>query len=75
MLIVSETVGYGDLMAALEGARQTLGRAINPVLYSEAEFQRRLQEDNAFLTRVMQQPKIWLIGQVEHAEHKPNVPT
>lgn len=73
LLVVSDALGYGEVLGALEGARHTLARAINPVLYSEAEFQRRLQGDNAFLTRVMQQPKIWLIGEQEPSPQEPIV--
>lgn len=75
LLVVSDTLGYGDVFAALEGASQTLGRTINPALYSAADFQARLQADNAFVSRVMQQPKIWLIGQEESAPHEPDQPT
>ncbi len=63
LLVVSDSLGYGDVFAALELATQTLGRTINPALYTPADFAARLQDDNAFVTRVMQQPKIWLIGQ------------
>lgn len=75
LLVVSDTLGYGDVFAALEGASQTLGRTINPALYSAADFRARQQGDNAFTNRVMQQPKIWLIGQEESAPHEPNQPT
>ncbi len=75
LLVVSNTLGYGDVFAALEGASQTLGRTINPALYSAADFRARQQSDNAFINRVMQQPKIWLIGQEESAPHEPNQPT
>ena len=63
LLVVSDTLGYGDVFGALEAASQTLGRTINPALYSAADFQARQLGDNAFINRVMQQPKIWLIGQ------------
>ncbi|MDZ4360312.1 MAG: nucleotidyltransferase domain-containing protein, partial [Variovorax sp.] len=69
LLVVSDTLGYGDVFAALESASQTLGRTINPALYTAADFRARLQGDNAFINRVMQQPKIWLIGQEESAPH------
>ena len=74
LLMVSDTLGYGDVFAALEGASQTLGRTINPALYSAADFRARQQGDNAFINRVMQQPKIWLIGQAESAPHEPDQP-
>ncbi len=63
LLLVSDTLGYGDVLAALEPAMRRLGRTINPALYTVADFQARRASDNAFINRVMQQPKIWLIGQ------------
>lgn len=67
LLLVSDTLGYGNVLAALEPAVQRLGRAINPALYMAADFQARRVGDNAFINRVMQQPKIWLIGQEDSA--------
>ena len=69
LLVVSASLGYGDLFSALESATQTLGRTINPAIYTPADFAARLQGDNAFVTRVMQQPKIWLIGQETTLPH------
>lgn len=75
LLVVSDTLGYGDVFGALERASQTLGRTINPALYTAADFRDRLQGDNAFINRVMQQPKIWLIGQEESTQNEPTPPT
>jgi predicted nucleotidyltransferase len=58
LLVVSDTLGYGEVFGALESASRTLGRTINPALYTAADFRARLQGDNAFINRVMQQPKI-----------------
>mgnify|MGYP000187325705 CR=1 FL=1 len=75
LLVVSDTLGYGDVFGALEAASQTLGRTINPALYTVADFKARQLGDNAFINRVMQQPKIWLIGQEESPKHEPTHPT
>jgi predicted nucleotidyltransferase len=75
LLVVSDTLGYGEVFGALEAASQTLGRSINPALYSAADFQARQLGDNAFISRVMRQPKIWLIGQEESPQHEPTHPT
>jgi predicted nucleotidyltransferase len=75
LLVVSDTLGYGDVFGALEAASQTLGRTINPALYTVADFKARRLGDNAFINRVMQQPKIWLIGQEESPQHEPTHPT
>jgi predicted nucleotidyltransferase len=65
LLIVSPSLGYGEVFGALENASITLGRTVNPTVYTPEDFERRVAQDNAFVTRVMQQPKIWLIGQEE----------
>ncbi|MBK6741986.1 MAG: hypothetical protein IPG66_03040 [Hydrogenophilales bacterium] len=42
-----------------------LGRPVNPTLFTVEAFSQRVKEDSAFITRVLAQPKIWLIGE-EH---------
>jgi predicted nucleotidyltransferase len=66
VLIVSPSLGYADVFGALEAASATLARKVNPTLYTPAELNKRLGKGNAFVTRVLQQPKIWLIGSEEH---------
>ncbi len=65
LLVVSPSLGYGELFGALEAATQTLGRTINPTLYTPEDLAKRIQQDSAFVTRVLQQPTIWLIGKQE----------
>lgn len=65
VMIISPSLGYADVFGALESATVTLSRKINPTLYTPADVTKRLQQDNAFVTRVWQQPKIWLIGHEE----------
>lgn len=65
VLIVSDALGYAEVFSALEGAAHTLGRKLNPTLYTRAELARRQAQDNAFVTRVLQPPRIWLLGDEE----------
>ena len=62
LMIVSDTLGYADVMQCLEAAHQALGRPINPTIYSRHEWRTRIHEENSFLMRVLAQPKIWVIG-------------
>jgi predicted nucleotidyltransferase len=62
LMVVSNDLTYGDLFAALEGASAELGRKVAPTIYSSKELSRRVKQDNAFVTRVLAQPKLWLIG-------------
>lgn len=62
LMVISDTLGYADLMRALDGMQARLGRPVNPTLYTRADYAKRLHDENAFLQRVLQQPKIWVIG-------------
>lgn len=65
VMIVSETLSYADLYEHLAQAESALGRQINPTVYTRAALRQKIAADNAFVTRVLAQPKIWLIG-TEH---------
>ena len=71
VLIVSSSLGYADVFGALEGAALQLGRKVNPTLYSREDVAKRIAKDAAFVTRVLQQPKIWLIGNDENLNAPP----
>lgn len=62
VMVVSDTLSYGDVFELLENASKRTGRTINPTLYSIQELTKRLRSRNSFITRVVAQPKIWLIG-------------
>lgn len=62
LLVVADSLAYADLMTVLVDAEQSLGRPINPSIYTVEQIKRKLAEKNAFLTRVMEQPKLWLKG-------------
>lgn len=62
LMIVSDTLSYAEVFGAVEAAAAQLGRAVNPTVYTCAELRRRIKDGNAFVTRVLEQPKLWLIG-------------
>ncbi len=62
LVVVSDRLTYPDLFAALEEASARLGRKVAPTIYSLDELSRRVNQGNAFVTRVLAQPKLWLIG-------------
>ena len=63
LMLISDEIGYGELFSALEEASVKLGRPVNPTILTREEFGKRLANQESFLTRVMEQPKIWLIGE------------
>ena len=62
LMIVSDALGYPDVMLALHPLVEQMGRDINPTLYTRAELRRKLEADNHFVTRVLGQARIDLIG-------------
>jgi len=62
LMVVGEGLTYADLFGALEAVSAKLGRKVAPTIYSPKELARRVKQENAFVTRVLQQPKLWLIG-------------
>ena len=62
LMLVSDDLAYSDLYAALEAVSSRLGRSVNPTLYTPQELAKRVKKKEAFATRVLAQPKLWLIG-------------
>lgn len=62
LLLVSDTLTYGDTILALQDVSAQLGREVNPNIFTPQDFAKRLREGGSFVSRVMAQPKVWLIG-------------
>ena len=65
LMIISDSLTYGEVFGALEKITRSVGRKVNPTVYTATEFSERTRMENAFVTRVLEQPKLWVIG----AEH------
>jgi predicted nucleotidyltransferase len=61
-LFVIGDVTLGDVADVLANAEDRLGREINPVVQSPKEFPRRVTAGDHFLSRVLGEPKLFLIG-------------
>jgi predicted nucleotidyltransferase/DNA-binding transcriptional ArsR family regulator len=61
LMLVGESISYGALLSALAPAEQALGRKISPTFYTHAEFAKRIQEQQHFLMRVLELPKIFIL--------------
>ena len=61
-MLVGHALNYGDIIELLLPVEDTLQRAINPTIYNKADFVSKYKEDNSFITRVMEQPKIMIKG-------------
>ena len=61
-LLVVGDLSHQALLEQLRDAQTYLGRTINPTLYTEAEFRSRIEAGKSFITRVLDQPKLFVIG-------------
>jgi predicted nucleotidyltransferase len=62
LMIISDSLTYGEIVGALERVTRSVGRKVNPTVYTGDEFSKRARTENAFVTRVLEQPKLWVIG-------------
>jgi DNA-binding transcriptional ArsR family regulator len=67
-LMVVGTLTPTELAMPLRRARDLLGRDINPTVYTPAEFRRKQTVKDHFLTRVLDKPKLFVIGGVDELE-------
>jgi DNA-binding transcriptional ArsR family regulator len=61
-LMVVGQVSPDDLALPLRRARESLGREINPTVYTPAEFQRKRLANDPFLTQVLDKPRLVVLG-------------
>ena len=62
LMLIGDDLAYSDLYAVLEGVSNRLGRTVNPTIYTPQELAKRVKRKEAFATRVLAQPKLWLLG-------------
>jgi len=62
VMIVSDKLSFPDAIQALTKAEHEIGRSVNPSVYGLNEWRRKLAEKGGFLQRVVEQPRIFLIG-------------
>lgn len=62
IILIGTDLTYSDFFHILESSEKRLGRKINPYIYTPEEWFRKRGEGNNFIGKVMEQPKIFLIG-------------
>lgn len=62
LMVLSDDLTYSELFSLLEPVSTHARRTVNPTLFTHSEFEARRRKRNAFLTRVLEQPKLWVIG-------------
>jgi predicted nucleotidyltransferase len=61
-LLVVGDVGFAELVKELHTTQETLGREINPKLYSRAEWRQAREQRTAFVRELLERPVINVIG-------------
>jgi predicted nucleotidyltransferase len=61
-VLVVGTVPFNEIVGALAEAQSRLGRDINPAVYPTSEFTAKLNEGHHFLSRVLEEPHLFVIG-------------
>ena len=62
LLVVTDDLTYADVYAALSPAEQTLGRTINPTVFTRAEWKKKRNRHDSFAARITEQPRLFVIG-------------
>jgi DNA-binding transcriptional ArsR family regulator len=61
-LMVIGDVGFGEVVSCLSTVETKLGREINPTVYPPSEYAVKLKAKNHFLTSLLREKKIFVIG-------------
>jgi predicted nucleotidyltransferase len=61
-LMIIGQVSPKELALPLRGARELLGREINPTVYTPAEFNKKQAASDPFLKQVLDKPKLFVLG-------------
>ncbi|MGD1100806.1 MAG: nucleotidyltransferase domain-containing protein, partial [Terriglobia bacterium] len=61
-LMVLGEVSFGEVIAALRAAQELVHREINPTIYSPAEFRSKLKAHHHFLSSVLRNEKVFVMG-------------
>lgn len=65
LMLVGVDLVYAEVIELLIPLETFLGRPINPILYTPQAFRKKLQEENSFLLRVLEQPKLMIKGVID----------
>jgi len=61
-VLVIGDADFGSVVDALHPAQKSLGREINPKVFSVREWNAKLKAKSAFTTDVLRKPKVFLVG-------------
>ncbi len=62
-VMVIGDISFLDAVKALHPLQEVMRREVNPKIYGKGEFVRKLAEEDPFLTNVMAEPKLMVLGE------------
>ncbi len=62
LLVISDTLDYPKLYAALQPAEAALARSVSSNLMTRAEWRRKRRQQDSFAARIASQPRLFLFG-------------
>ncbi|WP_294262443.1 nucleotidyltransferase domain-containing protein [Propionivibrio sp.] len=65
LMLIGTDLSLNLVLELLIPTENQLGRKINPTCYTPSEFERRRAEPDSFVNRILAQPVIPLIGQID----------
>lgn len=64
LMLVGDGINYGAVAELLMPIEESLQRSINPTIYKNTDFKKKLNQGSSFLERVMEQPRIMIKGSI-----------
>jgi predicted nucleotidyltransferase len=68
LLVVTDELAYADVYSALPAAEQTLGRTINPTVFTWEEWKKKRARQDSFAARITARPRLFVIGSDDGAD-------
>ena len=65
MLLVSDDLEYTDVVSGLTETENRIGRTVDPLVFTTAEFRELYEQENETLARILDRPKMILKGSLD----------
>ena len=62
LMIIGQKPTYSEIYTALQKAEKILLRPVNPTLMTPVEWKQKVADQNSFVRKVLQQPKLFVFG-------------
>jgi predicted nucleotidyltransferase len=62
LMVIARELAYAEIYSALGKAEKKLHRSVSPNIMSPGEWKQKLSQKNSFVSRILQQPKLFIFG-------------